>query len=49
MSDIKLPNGKIIANKAVSVSGKGTSTTIADATGLKIDGFAVAPEIGKAH
>jgi hypothetical protein len=46
--DIKLPNGKSIADKVVSVSGKGTSTTITDAAGPKIDGLTVTPEIGKA-
>ena len=46
--DIKVPNGKIVADKVVSVSGKGTSTAITDATGPKVDGFTVVPEIGKA-
>jgi len=46
--DIKLPNGKSIADKVVSVSGKGTSTTITGAAGPKVDGLTVAPEIGKA-
>jgi hypothetical protein len=46
--DIKLPNGKAVADKVVAVSGKGTSTTITDALGPQVDGLTVAPEIGKA-
>ena len=46
--DIKLPNGKVITDKLVSVSGKGTSRAITEATGAKVDGLTVAPEISKA-